>query len=669
MPLAVRLRLRNAATSQEVTHEGARLSARDLEAVRRAVEAGTELGELALAVVATRFLGATLKAEVPAGRHRAVVEVSRNGAAWAPVIDGTVAYEDVEHGRAFSRGAVSDEEAAVREWGVTVRQAALDDAWAALDAVRLHDLAAAAVAAGEHEDVDWLRAVDGPSGPATEPVTARVWPLVALVGRAIAAAGLSLQGSLPAAFPYERVWANASGVRYLSRAEPLVCVGRPHLAGAPPLDGDGEELHGDHPTMPDWSAAELLAEWQGAQRLSVEAAYAPWPSASVLLTVRDPWALQDPQATTALPAVDAAVADDWRWRTEPRVADGRTVQDFALHYDGGVDGSGIGDLYPVPAAAAYAANKVNLAGSAPEREVANEDPLALGWKLAPVDSATGYDDPFPAVSGPGGHPTDVYIGTPVFPVEESYLPAVGDEPAQRGDGAVVRIVALERELGNAANPLRAVERREADLPEPGEPIESGGLWASELYRRHALAAGDVDVVVVRLAASALDAASVVPGDPAAGVSFQGLDWVVREVARLPRTEELRLTLVRPSAGWTAASAPDLRSRVETPGRPAPEVTLARLSGGPGLWSCTFQAVVPPAAVQYEAIQFSFDPAWGANGLPGFVVRPYGARGAEAVAEEATTTYDTHPYAGQQARARAVYPGGYATPWSAWVEAT
>lgn len=650
MPLAVRLRLRNAATSQEVTHEGARLSARDLEAVRRAVEAGTELGELALAVVAERLLGATLKSEVPNGRHRAVVEVSRNGGEWEVVINGTVVAEDTDHGRAYFR-----DEVYVRDWGVTVRQAALDDAWAALDAVRLPDLAAAAVAAGEHEDVDWLRAVGGVTGTETEDVTARMWPLVALASRAIATAGLSLQGALPVAYPYERVWANASGVRYLSRAEPLVCFGRVQLAGAPPA------LYGDHPTMPDWSAAELLAEWQGSQRLSVEASYAAWPSSTVLLTVRDPWALRDPQAAAALPAVDAAVADDWRWRTEPRVADGQAIQDFALHYDGGVDGSGIGDVYPVPAAAAYAASRVSLTGTAPEREVANEDPMELGWKLAPVDSAAGYDDPF------GGHPTDVYIGKPVFPVEESYL---GASPPQDGDASVVRIVALERELGNAANPLRAVERREADLPEPGEPVESGGLWASELYRRHALAAGDVDVVVVRLAASALDAASVVPGDPAAGVSFQGLDWVVREVARLPRTEELRLTLVRPSAGWAAASAPDLRSGVETPGRPAPVMTRGTLGGGPGLWTCSFEATVPPAAVAFEAIQFSFDPAWGAGGLPGFTVRPGpGARSATAEAEEATDLYDTHPYAGQQARARAVYPGGYATPWSAWVEAT
>lgn len=645
--LLARVRIAHALTGAAYTYGDEALSDETLRRVREATEDGVEVGEIALTLGVPTLLGVASKELLPNGRHRAVVETSGDGGAtWAAVIEGTFLRESASHGRAYADGT--------RDWGLTVRDDALQVAWAALDATALQDVAEAMdTAASGYLDVTGARMEGDPAAPVSQ--ASRWWLLADTVAAAVAEAGLTL-ASAPDPFPHEALWLDGEPVR-LWRGDTTVVFGRPHLAGAP------EALHGPYPTMPEWTAAELLEAWVQQQQLGLSAAYGAFPSADVSVTITDPGLREDPDAPLALPSVDGAVRDDWDWSTEAGQLDGEPVDDAAVEYDGGVDGAALaGALYQVPARASYAASAVSLTGEAPEREAANGLVMTFPWRLCSL-----ADDDEATVSDAGGYGETVLYGRPAYPVTEAYRPAVGGTPEQEGDGGVVRLASLVDVSGT----LYAVGERRPLAPAPGEPTASMELWAFALYRRFALALGDVDVALCSVPLEDVPALLRLL-EVSGGVSFQGLDWAVRSIDENRDEETADLALVRPSGGWAAEPAPDagIAGVPELNADLAGALTESLETDDQGAttyyrYSARFEARMPENSATPEAIQWEFDPAgaFDVDAAPRVAVATRSTDGDVGDPPE-----DPHPLAGQQARVRCLYPSG-ATDWSAWVTAT
>lgn len=646
--ILARLRISHALTAEVFEYADDTLGDETLERIRQATDGGIEVGEMTIVLASTSLLGAQRKRDVPSGRHRAAVETSTDeGATWSAIIEGTALYEDVSHGRRYADGT--------RDWTLVVRDDALDRAWDALGALDLQDVAEAMVtAASGYEEVAGARMESDPPAPVSQ--ISRWWRLADTVATSITEAGLVVTGPLPEAFPHQVLWFDGEPARLHSEA-PVVVFGRPHLVGAP------EALHGPHPTMPQWTAAELLNLWMEHQQLGMSASYGAFPSAHVSVSLRDPWRREDPDAPLALPAIDDVVLDDWDWETEAGQLDGEPVGDFAIEYDGGVDGSALdGAALQTPARGSYAASRVALGGEAPERETLNETGIVFDWRLCSL-----ADDVTLTRSLASGYAEDVTHGRPAYSVQEAYRPAEGQTAQQDGEGDIVRLVSLLDVSGD----WRAIYERTPAAPATGERTASMELWAIDLFRRFALAYGDLDVVRASLPLETLPSVLQLL-ELSGGLSFDALSWAVRSVREDHDAETAEIELVRPSGGWAAEPAPD--DGVAGVPEEVPSLTgyldssLTTDDQGQTtyyLYTAAFVASVPEDSATPVSVEWEFDPArsFSVDAEPRRATATTTDAGNEGEPEE-----DPHPLAGQQARVRAIYRSG-PTAWTPWVTAT
>ncbi|MEM1055190.1 MAG: hypothetical protein AAGI52_06670 [Bacteroidota bacterium] len=655
--LSARLRITSDTTSTEEVYEDARIGARDIEDVIRAADGEVELPNLTLSIDSDSFLGAASKPLVPRGRHRAIIEVSRDAGPWEAVVDGIVTYETVGDGRAYG-GGDKTQTLARRTWSVRVVNDAMRRVWEALEAVSLQDVAPQLEADVLEESVPFKRTEGGGT---TTAITCTMYPLVAALAEALDQADVGVVGSLSDPFPWERLYDDGATLRLARDGESnlrRVLIGRPQLQGAP-ADAD---LHGLYPTMPQEHGAWLLDEWRKMQELRLSARYAAYPNAGIEIEIADVQAQRDPTAP-AFQEIESLADDGWRRRTQSRDIDGQLIGDAAMVYGGGPDGSAVEDADRQPLLrATYASSRIALTGTPGEREVDNRSTFTFPFRLAAhVDIATSIR----STAHPGYSET-VHRGTPVFDITTAYVGPSGPTAEQDGDGDRVMILVAERDL--ATDPWKSVDRREASRT-AGVPLQDMELWASGLYRRHALTIGDVDVVTCSLLEDDLDLANIDVGDPRAGVLFDGDEYAVVAIERNRDTKNVALTLHRPSGGWAVvpASGESGAGNTQTGAQQlAPNVSVVEISrdettdelGDPiTYFTLEFLAEVPAESAPPTGIQVRFAP----NLL--FDLTTSGPYVLRAYRQESEPGHGAaHSMEGQQFEARAVYGNGFATAW-------
>lgn len=629
----VRLRLSHAGTAAQQTLTNDEFVDGELERLVSVQDRLQTVSELSVTVEVATVLGVAQK-RLPPGRHRAVVEVDRDGV-WEVLADGTLTNERASHGRAYG---------GLRRWALTVVDDAVEVAWGRLEGVQIRAAAASGQTSIGRYDTEWRRATGG----GLEPVVHACWAIRDLTDIAVWAAGLPAAPSPP---PY------AGGV---GGAAPLavLCAPRPE-PGSPAIYG----------TVPNWTGGQLVEYRCESEQLVMEASYAAWPDAAIGgLSLRSVSARVPQPGTAAFGALvsvdDDGTGEPWHdaydWSTEPGDEDGRSLDDFALVYRGGPDGSYIGDsggILELPLQATYAARTVALTGlRAPGRDggrvAENGQVLELPVLLAASEAATAAGTGYRTLQL-GGYAVDV--SRPVYD-------AADGSPDE--DAVYLLSLILLADDGDRARAV--VERRGAD----GRPAHE--LWARELYGSLAYAVGDADVMDLTVPAEAVPPGSVVIGDASRGVVCEGLAWIVRSVARLVDAQDVTLSLARPAGADSQAEEP----RPGTGGReePAPiltarvsqttdtddqgqttyyvdelvvEVTLALDAETPGAAGFELQTVgtevqVTPTSSTARSVTYQQSSAQGQG--------------------EASPQPQPNVFAGTQWRARVRYPSGTLTVW-------
>ena len=505
-------------------------------------------------------------------------------------------------------------------WSLTVRQLAEETAAEALDAVRVGDVLGAlpagvaqALVVAQYTGYVWDPWVYG---------QAAVYRLAGLVEACVAAAGVTLGAALPAPFPF---------------AGP-----EPYPAGLPPSDVVvGSPFVGDR-GLARWTGKDLLDAWVGADRLSVSAAYAAYPSADLVLAVSRP-AASDPAELP--PAVDGLLGDDWARSTEPAVDDGEPVGDLGVVYHGGVDGSWTGGArrpaIPPLDDAVYAAPSwaVGPEGDGPDelgvRRAVLGDVVELSWKLGLV---SGDADRSVVAAGPGA----VALGPPVV------MPALG------ADAVYVWSV---NEVGGEWLAVEVRTYSSASDPPPADLRHE--LWAREIFARLAAETASQLVVSGTLLAPALVAPSGGAGSPdapyapalgdlARGLSLEGRPYAVR---RWVEDEHgvVDLEMARPVAVPAPARGP----------RPDPAVDFVSLAFDSAAKVAEFAFGVLPSAQTPRGWEVE---ATGGPPTPTDSGVQLAVRGARAALDLSGS--DEGDVVGLRARAR--WDDG---SYSAWAEAT
>ena len=414
----IRMRLRHASTGADQVLVDSDFVEGEVERLTSADDQLQTTGEVTVEVEVAELMGHARKPLSP-GRHRVTIE-ERDGDGWRTISNGVVTNESVAHGRRYASG--------VRRWSVTVSDSASEEAWSRLEGVQLRTAAETRALTDGH-DVEWIEAGGGSGGLGT--VTRAAWRLDALTLLAFDAAGLPDPGA-PA--PYGDV---------LDGVVPTVALCAPRPEGT---------LSVPQRTVPAWTGAQLVEYRCEAEQLILEAGYAPWPSVAL-----DGVALR--RASVELPApgspeFDALVNldddgtgepwyEDYDWSTEPGDVDGEVLDDFALVYLGGPDGSyvgGSGEILELPLEATYAARKRALTGQRKPgrdggREVANKQELELPVLLAPAEASSADGTAFSTVEADG---YSVDLSRPVY----DYVDGKPDEEA-------VYLVSLARDAGGA----------------------------------------------------------------------------------------------------------------------------------------------------------------------------------------------------------------------------
>lgn len=575
------------------------------------------VGELTVTVEVEQVLGVSIK-PLPVGRHRATVEVLE-GATWTPLVTGTLTNERAAHGRAYGT---------LRRWTLTLLDDAADIAWERLEGVQLRDAAEVAQWATGRLDTEWRRA----TGDGLEAVTLACWSVAGLTALAAQAA------ALPAITAPEPFAGTASTVSLCApRSESQVTTYR---------------------TVPMWTGGQLVELRCEAEQLILEASYAAFPSPDIGSVELRSVAAPVPQPGTLAFGVLISLDDDgtgqpWHedydWSTEPGDSDGVVLDDIALTYRSGPDGSFIehGDVLEVPLEATYAARKQALTGQrAPGRDggrtVANGQTLELPVLLAAAESSTAPGTAYATITVGS---TTVETSRPVYDIGNP-----SDGQLQEPDEGAVYLVSLT----TGSTPRAVVVRRDASGRSTHE------LWARELYPRLSYAAGDAEVVELTVPADAVPEGAVTLGSASAGVVFEGLAWIVRSVSRAVDGRTVTLSIARPAGaisvvegggggGTRQESPPDLDVVVDSY---APE-------GDTYTDVVTATASMPegsdvPSSITVQVMRGSWVTvhATGTTGSASYQQVAFGRPPAQA-----------DPFTGEAWRARAHYPSGTMTAWT------
>lgn len=616
----VRLRLSHAATGTQQVVDDHDFVSGEIERLISIQDRIQSVGELAVTVEVPELLGSARK-PLAVGRHRATVEVLR-GTEWEALVDGTVSNERAAHGR---------ERGGIRRWALTIVDDAAEVAWAALEGVQIRSAVAATQAAVGRYDMGWMRA----TGEGIELVTHAAWGVSDLTDLAVWAAGLP---AATAPSPYTDV---------LSGVVPVValCAPRPE-----------PEAPAGYESVPNWTGGQLVEYRCESEQLVLEATYAAWPAPEVgaltLRSVSTPLPEPGTAEAAALVTLDDDGAgqpwhDEYDWSTEPGDDDGRVLDDYALSYAGGPDGSYIGssgEVLELPIQATYAARRVALSGSrAPGRDggrtVDNAQHLELPVLLPAAEASGETGTAFQTLTVDG---RNVDVSRPV------YDNVADDTP----DESAVYLVSL---LQVGADWRSVVERRGAD----GRPVHE--LWARELYPRLAYAQGDAEVLSLTVPAEAVPEGSVTVGDPARGVVCEGLPWIVRSVTRAVDGRSVALLLARPAGA-------DSRAESERPGQGGREELPPSLSANAydyqdtddqGQTTYTAFGIDVSASVPTQAdTPSSFE--LEVRMLGGWVrITPVERDRSIVYSERGASS----SYAGQAWRCRVRYPSGTVTDWT------
>ncbi len=641
----VRLRIQHATTFVQETIGDWLFADGEIERLA-SIEARLQtVGELAVVVEVDTLLGSARKPLAP-GRHRATLEVDRAGV-WKPLIDGTISNERAAHGRSYG---------GVRRWSLTLVDDAVDVAWQRLEGVNLRAAAEQAASSAGRYDMEWCSAQgDDGSGNALAVVPRAAWGVDTLTALAFTAAALPAPTATPGTL-----------ASVLPGITPTVALCSPRPVPGSPAG---------YRNVPAWTGAQLVELRCEAEQLVLEASYAAWPAAAVGAVALRPASARIPAPGT--PAFAALVSldddgtgepwhDDYDWSTEPGDTDGKVLDDFALGYLKGPDGSLVdqADVLELPLQATYAARVVALSGTrAPGRDggrtVENKQHLELPVLLAPVQAATAAGTAFETVTI-GAYAVDV--SRPIFDLGK-------EEP----DESAVYLVSLVDRGGQ----WRAVaERRGAD----GRGVCE--TWARELYPALAYAVGDAEVVGLTVPSEAVPEDAVRLGDALAGVRFEGLGWIVRSLTRREDVQEAELSLARPAGAESVAegtsgpgSGPGGSGRIELP----PTVvagayqTLEQDDQGQAFYwvdAVQVDVAVPaeadtPAAGGFEVETETSPGVWQPVGLT--AVRQKSVEVHRSVDQSRPASpapaANPNPFEGQAWRARCRYPSGTVTDWT------
>ena len=623
----IRMRLQHAQTGAEQTLGNEDFVEGEVERLVSIQDRLQTVGELGVTVEVEELLGVGTK-PLPAGQHRAVVEVL-SGGGWAPVINGTLTNERAAHGRSWG---------GVRRWALTIVEDAAESVWSRLEGVLLRQ-AAATLTAGRY-DVEWMEATGSGLGAQTR----AAWGIDELTALAFAAAGLPAP-SAPSA------WADI-----LEGVQPTVAL------CAPRPEGTGN-------TVPAWTGNQLVELRCEAVQLVLEAAYAAWPSRGVAAVALRRAVVEVPEPGTAEFAalldldLDDETGEPWHdeydWSTEPGDEDGAVLDDVALVYRGGPDGSYIGDdgdVLEVPLQATYAARRSALSGTrAPGRtgdgrEVENRQSLELPVLLPAHQASAASGTAYQTLTLDG---YDVHVSRPIYEADDG-------EP----DEDAVYLLSLVQ----AGGVWRSVVERRGP----------GGLavcetWARELYPRHAYTYGDAEVVELDVPSEAVPDGAVVLSDAQRGVRFEGLAWIVRALTRRLDSARTVLTLARPAGA--SSSIEDSTSPVDGRDESDPVITASTSQttdtddqGQTSYWvdQVRVEAGVVESAETPNEIQLERDQGFGSWArVSPQQVRQRSVSYSQSSGQgqgESDPQAQPNVFDGEQWRVRVRYPSGTLTDW-------
>lgn len=525
----------------EFVYRGASILARTApRSLRQLADDGlaVEAATVAVGLLSPTLLGATSKADLPPGEHRArlVIEhFAEDGDGHTAVIEGTVMGREVSHGRAFP-GESGD--AQLRRWTVTLRDDANEQAWERLDDVDALTAGGDLLLSGDgllELDVR-LVYTEGEGGARNVVDTLYAYDLAALLEAVLARAdNLEAESGAPlfARPEFPVAWVDGGGV---VRAH----VHRPQLAVT------STTFHG-RGHAPEWTGAELIEAVCAERGLRLEARYAPYPSRTVLLRLV-------PTSGGVVPD-DAPrfddLADDWDWSTEPT-----RETDLAVRYapaeipsederpvlaDDVDDDTAWTIWRPAPPTTTYAAGRWalgrpdGLEPGEPENEGVIEVPFAQLHGDIVAEVVAAYDS--------GYEERQTFVRPVIQAGTGPFLLSVAPIP---GTGALATLV-----------------RREPVSPDPGLPYSgTHELWADALYRRLAGTLGltaDRDVIEVEVQASPDVAASLLVGDAAGGFRLDDHRWVPERLEFDHARQRITLGGARASSAAPVLDAPPFAS--------------------------------------------------------------------------------------------------------------